>query len=265
MSTSFAGGDHELRSLAALVNHERDDLPKRGVPLSLLSDLKVQIPCDYVLFHGYDTRRNSHWFAQQVPEEDEDPDSAFYWDFPEFPEFPEFWQHFWTCKPCSYPDTSGDLRSVVQETDFYSVREFHSTGMYCDVMRPQGFEHQIALFLPEPPGPDAGIGRTARLFLLRGPGPAFSERDRSLLTLLRPHLQEAFQDAERRRNPVPDLTPRHWDLLHLLAAGRTNTQIARQLGLSEGTVRTHLENIYARLEVSNRTAAIVRAFPNRVA
>jgi DNA-binding CsgD family transcriptional regulator len=157
------------------------------------------------------------------------------------------------------------LRSIVQETDFYSVREYHSTGMYCDVMRPQGFEHQIALFLPEPPGPEAGFGRTARLFFLRGPGPAFSERDRSLLTLLRPHMQEAFLDAERRRNPVPDLTPRHWDLLHLLAAGRTNTQIARQLGLSEGTVRTHLENIYGRLDVSNRTAAIIRAFPDRVA
>jgi DNA-binding NarL/FixJ family response regulator len=78
-------------------------------------------------------------------------------------------------------------------------------------------------------------------------------------------MQEAIQDAQQRRNPVPDLTPRHWDLLHLLAAGHTNTQIARQLGLSEGTVRTHLENIYARLEVSNRTAAIIRAFPNRVA
>jgi len=105
---------------------------------------------------------------------------------------------------------------------------------------------------------------TARLFFLRGPGPAFSERDRALLTLLRPHIQQAFLDAERRRNPVPDLTPRHWDLLLLIAAGRTNTQIARQLGLSEGTVRTHLENIYARLEVSNPTAAIIRAFPDRV-
>jgi DNA-binding CsgD family transcriptional regulator len=152
----------------------------------------------------------------------------------------------------------------VQETDFYSVREYHSTGMYCDVMRPQGFEHQLGLVLPEPPGPDAGVGRTARLFFLRGPGSAFSERDRALLTLFRPHMQEAFLEAERRRNPVPELTPRHWDLLHLLAVGRTNTQIARQLGLSEGTVRTHLENIYARLEVSNRTAAIVRAFPDRI-
>jgi regulatory LuxR family protein len=46
---------------------------------------------------------------------------------------------------------------------------------------------------------------------------------------------------------------------------RTNIQIARQLGLSEGTVRTHLENIYGRLQVSNRTAAVVRAFPGHVA
>jgi DNA-binding CsgD family transcriptional regulator len=258
MSTSFEASEDDLRSLAAIVNQERDELSKTGVPLSLLSDLKDQIPCEYVLFQGYDTRRNSHWFAQQVPVDDEDPDSVA------DSEFPEFWEHFWECKPCSYPDKSGDLRSIVQETDFYSVREFHSTGMYCDVFKPQGFEHQIGLFLPEPPGPNAGIGRTARLFFLRGPGSPFSERDRALLTLLRPHLQEAFLDAERRRNPVPNLTPRHWDLLHLLAAGRSNTQIARQLGLSEGTVRTHLENIYARLEVSNRTAAIVRAFPDRV-
>jgi hypothetical protein len=50
MSTSFVGGEHDLRSLAAIVNQERDDLPEKGVPLSLLSDLSEQIPCDYVLF-----------------------------------------------------------------------------------------------------------------------------------------------------------------------------------------------------------------------
>jgi DNA-binding NarL/FixJ family response regulator len=50
-----------------------------------------------------------------------------------------------------------------------------------------------------------------------------------------------------------------------MAAGRTNIQMARQLGLSEGTVRTHLENIYSRLDVQNRTAAVMRAFPERVA
>jgi len=49
MSTSLAGGDHDLRSLAAIVDHERDDLPEQGVPLSLLSDLKDQIPCDCLM------------------------------------------------------------------------------------------------------------------------------------------------------------------------------------------------------------------------
>ena len=104
-----------------------------------------------------------------------------------------------------------------------------------------------------------------QLSLIRGSGPEFSERDRAVLTLLRPHLHQAYLDAERRRHPVPQLTPRHWDLLKLVAAGHTNTQIARRLGISEGTVGTHLENIYTRLNVSSRTAAVTRAFPDRVA
>jgi DNA-binding NarL/FixJ family response regulator len=58
------------------------------------------------------------------------------------------------------------------------------------------------------------------------------------------------------------LTARHRQLLDLLAAGHTNAQIARRLGLSEGTVRTHLEHIYRRLHVSSRAAAITRAFPD---
>ena len=104
-----------------------------------------------------------------------------------------------------------------------------------------------------------------RLYFARGPGLDFSERDRTVLTLLRPHLYQAYLDVERRRRPVPRLTPRQKDLLCLLAAGHTNTQIARRLGISEGTVRTHLENIYKRLQVSSRTAAVARAFPGRIA
>jgi DNA-binding CsgD family transcriptional regulator len=39
------------------------------------------------------------------------------------------------------------------------------------------------------------------------------------------------------------------------------SQIARRLGVTEATVRKHLENIYARLHVSSRTAAVTRALP----
>ena len=107
-----------------------------------------------------------------------------------------------------------------------------------------------------PPGPGGPCDWIPSAVL----GPDFSERDRARLTLLRPHLHQAYLDAERRRHPVPQLTARQQDLLHLLAAGHTNNQIARRLGISEGTVRTHLENIYRLLQVSSRTAAVTRAF-----
>jgi DNA-binding NarL/FixJ family response regulator len=58
---------------------------------------------------------------------------------------------------------------------------------------------------------------------------------------------------------------RHWELLRLVAAGHTNAQIACRLGVSDGTVRIDLQNVYARLHVSSRTAAVTRAFPDLAA
>lgn len=262
MGTRLTPSDRDLQNLAGIVSQERRDLPEAGLPFSLLSDLVAQIPCDYLMFQGYDSFREEHWLDQQL-----DPGTAEIGAPDEDGEelFRAFWKQYWDCQPCSYPDRTGDLRSVLKGADFYSARQWRSTGMYCDVLRSQGIEHQLGLCLPEPPGPNAGRGRTLRLFLLREPGPDFTERDRALLTLLRPHLLQAYLDAERRRSPTPDLTPRQWELLRLIAAGRTNIQIARELGLSEGTVRTHLENIYSRLNVSNRTAAVSRAFPQKIA
>jgi DNA-binding NarL/FixJ family response regulator len=43
-----------------------------------------------------------------------------------------------------------------------------------------------------------------------------------------------------------------------VATGCSNRQIARRLVVSEATVRKHLENIFSRLEVNNRTAAVAR-------
>ena len=67
MEASLTASEHDLRTLAGIVSDQRSDLPEEGLSLSLLCDLKSQIPCDYVLFQGYDTGRNSYWFAQQVP------------------------------------------------------------------------------------------------------------------------------------------------------------------------------------------------------
>jgi DNA-binding CsgD family transcriptional regulator len=55
------------------------------------------------------------------------------------------------------------------------------------------------------------------------------------------------------------LTPREIEVLHLLAAGMTNPQIAEMLVIGVGTVKTHTLNIYRKLDVANRTQAIVHA------
>jgi DNA-binding CsgD family transcriptional regulator len=245
----------DLGTLLGIVAGERDDLPPYGLPLSLLADLRSLIRCDGVGFFGMDTGQQSFWFEQQVPPDDVEVGVQAFWDNYRGSDF------------CRYCDRSGDLRSVTKLSDFYSARQWHSTGLYTDFFRLYGTERALMMVLPAGPGPATGPGRTVRLEFTRDERhtPDFSERDRALLALLRPHLHQAYLDAERRRRRTPALTKRHWQLLRLLAAGHTNTQIARRLGISEGTVRTHLENIYERLNVSSRTAAVTRAFPDRAA
>jgi DNA-binding NarL/FixJ family response regulator len=57
----------------------------------------------------------------------------------------------------------------------------------------------------------------------------------------------------------PDLTERERVVLGLIADGRDNGEIARELGLSVKTVRNHASNIFAKLQVAHRAQAIVRA------
>ena len=56
-----------------------------------------------------------------------------------------------------------------------------------------------------------------------------------------------------------DLTPRELDVLEHLANGLSNKHIATELGLSSGTVRIHVSNVLAKLQVENRTAAAMFA------
>jgi DNA-binding CsgD family transcriptional regulator len=257
MTAPMTASERDLRALADMISANRPDVPAQGgLPPSLLGELIRQIRGDVIAFAGFDSERQETWSAQFMPDggravlEDSDP---------------VHWEHYWHCEACSYPDRTGDLRSVVKISDFYSARQWRAIGSRCGINQPMGFEHDLMLTLPAAPGPVSAPGRTIRLFFFRGPGPDFSERDRALLTLLRPHLQQAYLDAERRRHPGPRLTPRQKDLLRMLATGHTNAQIARRLGISEGTVRSHLEDIYKKLNVSSRTAAVTRACPDPAA
>jgi LuxR family maltose regulon positive regulatory protein len=55
------------------------------------------------------------------------------------------------------------------------------------------------------------------------------------------------------------LSQRELEVLALLAAGKTNAEVAESLFISLGTVKSHSANIYRKLEAKNRTEAVARA------
>jgi two-component system nitrate/nitrite response regulator NarL len=77
-------------------------------------------------------------------------------------------------------------------------------------------------------------------------------------TVLAPTVQSALMRAvrDRRENPPTVLSRREGEVLRFLAAGLSAPQIARELQLSPSTVKTHLQRLYERLDVSDRAAAV---------
>jgi DNA-binding NarL/FixJ family response regulator len=64
------------------------------------------------------------------------------------------------------------------------------------------------------------------------------------------------ETARRRtgRGPIEALTTREAEVMRLVTSGLSNKQVARQLALSEGTVKIHLHNVYRKLNLGSRTA-----------
>lgn len=69
---------------------------------------------------------------------------------------------------------------------------------------------------------------------------------------------EPFVVSEQARETL-GISDREFEVLELLAAGRSNKEIANSLNVSPNTVKTHVAKLYGKLEVSRRTEAIARA------
>ena len=69
----------------------------------------------------------------------------------------------------------------------------------------------------------------------------------------------ALEVPQTAQPAVETLTPREGEVLQLLAQGQTNREIARNLRVSVGTVKVHVERIIAKMGASDRTQAAVRA------
>lgn len=80
-------------------------------------------------------------------------------------------------------------------------------------------------------------------------------------TLLAPEAAAALSSPSRDKggSGIGSLTSREREVLGLLAAGRSNREIARTLGVSEKTIKTHVSSVLAKLGVADRTQAAVLA------
>jgi DNA-binding NarL/FixJ family response regulator len=82
---------------------------------------------------------------------------------------------------------------------------------------------------------------------------------------LHPRAANALLQARTEQRPYAEISDRQRDVLALIAQGKPNKQIARDLGISEKTVKGHVTAIFRLLGVTDRTQAALWAQRNRVA
>ncbi len=114
----------------------------------------------------------------------------------------------------------------------------------------------------------AAMRAGARGYLLKGAGPADIQRAVDAVrrgeVLLGAEVATralGFLTGARRDGPTPfpELTEREREILDLVAEGLDNAAVARRLTVSPKTVRNHLSNVFTKLQVADRSQAIVRA------
>ncbi len=74
----------------------------------------------------------------------------------------------------------------------------------------------------------------------------------------------ALHLEDERRGVYEELTERESDILRLVAKGYSNKSIARELGITISTVKTHLRNIFRKLDVEDRAQVIIKAIKDGV-
>lgn len=152
--------------------------------------------------------------------------------------------------------------SVYRDLDLVDARKRDTTPIYREWMEPQGVYYGCGATLAE-----AGIPYgSVTLFRSRTAG-EFTSRELHLLLEMARHLALRLHDLypqgiepsmHAEKDPIARLAerrainPRELEVLRLLLDGRTNTQVASELYISESTVKKHVNALYHKLGVSSR-------------
>jgi DNA-binding CsgD family transcriptional regulator len=140
---------------------------------------------------------------------------------------------------------------VLRLSDLLGRRQKRRLEYDAAVWQTYGIDDALRVWLPAP------YGRARSVYLERS-GKNYTDREVAMLAVMRPYLVRARQSAALRRASAEAvaLTPRESEVLALIAEGRTNNEIAQLLTISPFTVRQHVENIFGKLGVTTRAAAV---------
>jgi DNA-binding CsgD family transcriptional regulator len=239
--------ERDLRALMAIIEDGRRDEPTEGLPWAVLDGLAGLVRCFQISFAEADLSRGRALLDQWV-EDGERGIGVGNGDLPD-----AWWESVRSFLPCGHAERTGDYASVVRWSDFYTSTELRDTS-FCGLMPAV---HGLHATFPTAPG------HFRKISFWRDTGSDFTERDRLVVQLLRPHLYEIYLDSQRRRRTIPPLSRREHEVLELADQGFSNTDIARRLYISVATVRKHLEHIYDRTGARSRTAAAALTMLNR--
>jgi DNA-binding CsgD family transcriptional regulator len=237
----------ELHRAAHLAHEAADDPRGDLVPQALLDELVELVPCFDISYVENDVTHGRNVGFQDVDPTGTNPSA------PVDDSDGAIFQMLLRERSRRHLYESGpSATDVVRTFDFYSEREWRSSDIYAETYCPCGEWNSVIA-----PVPSRNGVRRLFIFMRDKDEGAFSDRDRDLLMLLQPQLTALADARQRQRNVVP-LTDRHREVLRHLAAGLSTEEIARQMFVSPTTVRKHIENIFARLGVSSRAAAVAQ-------
>lgn len=150
--------------------------------------------------------------------------------------------------PITFPLKARALPTCVSSV--MAHRDLARTEFFTDFLQRDGLHYGINMYCVAPDGRHVGDVR-----IWRGRRSEDYDQDAcEILSLVRPALTQALMQFADPAPPTPILSPREAEIARHVAAGASDKEIGRMLGLSPTTVRTHIKHLTAKLGVARRSA-----------
>lgn len=144
-------------------------------------------------------------------------------------------------------------KPVICINEILSQNDYEQTEYYQDFMRKHGYYDEMGVYfmLDNQVRVVLGLVRTHD-------EPPFTMKDVTLLSYLIPPMSSVFMDKKKEKLKgiliENGITERESQVVHLVIEGKTNKEMAEILFVSENTIKKHLQNIFYKFGVSNRTS-----------